>query len=57
MPDDWRIEETHEDLLRRTLCHDVLWEDGILMIDSFKKARLRPGLAFSGGVDSVMPCC
>jgi hypothetical protein len=55
MPDDWRIEETHEDLLR--VAHYVMtspWEDGILddWIPS-RKPGWRPGLAFSGGVDSV----
>ena len=55
MPDDWRIEETHEDLFR--VANYVMtspWEDGVLddWIPS-RKPGWRPGLAFSGGVDSV----
>ena len=55
MPSDWKLEETHEDLFR--VANYVLtspWEDGILddWIPS-RKAGWRPGLAFSGGVDSV----
>lgn len=55
MPKDWSLEETHEDLFRTA--HYVLtspWEDGIL--DDWIPSRQpgwRPGLAFSGGVDSV----
>ena len=55
MPEDWSMEETHEDLFRTA--HYVLtspWEDGIL--DDWIPSRepgWRPGLAFSGGVDSV----
>ena len=55
MPAAWRLEETHDDLLR--VAHYVLnspWEEGILdgWVPSRKKGW-RPGLAFSGGVDST----
>ena len=55
MPAGWRLEETHDDLLR--VAHYVLnspWEEGILdgWVPSRKKGW-RPGLAFSGGVDST----
>lgn len=55
MPSDWKLEETHEDLFR--VANYVLtspWEDGVLddWIPS-RKAGWRPGLAFSGGIDSV----
>jgi glycosyltransferase involved in cell wall biosynthesis len=55
MPAGWKLEETHEDLFRTA--HYVLtspWEDGIL--DDWIPSRQpgwRPGLAFSGGIDSV----
>ena len=43
MPDDWRIEETHEDLLR--VAHYVMtspWEDGTL--DDWIPSRKRVGV-------------
>jgi tetratricopeptide (TPR) repeat protein len=55
MPNDWTLESAHEDLFR--VAHYVLmapWEKGIL--DDWVPSRIagwRPGLAFSGGVDSV----
>lgn len=55
MPNDWKIEETHEDLFR--LAHYVLtalWDKS--SIESWTPSRKpgwRPGLAFSGGVDSA----
>ena len=55
MPEEWRIEETHEDLFR--IANYVMtspWEEGIL--DDWIPSRepgWRPGLAFSGGIDSV----
>lgn len=55
MPTDWKIEETHEDLFR--VANYVMtspWEEGVL--DDWIPSRQpgwRPGLAFSGGVDSV----
>ena len=55
MPQDWSLACTHSDLLR--VAHFVLtspWENGILdgWIPSRSKGW-RPGLAFSGGVDST----
>ena len=55
MPKGWKLEETHEDLFR--IANYVMtspWEDGVL--DDWIPSRQpgwRPGLAFSGGVDSV----
>ena len=55
MPKEWKLEETHEDLFR--VANYVMtspWEDGVL--DDWIPSRQpgwRPGLAFSGGVDSV----
>lgn len=55
VPSDWSMEETHEDLFR--LAHYVLvspWDTSVL--DDWKPSRKpgwRPGLAFSGGVDSA----
>ena len=55
MPSTWSLKRTHDDLLR--LAHFVLnspFEDGIL--DGWvptRKQGSRPGLAFSGGVDST----
>ena len=55
MPEDWRLEDTHEDLFR--LAHYVLvapWDNSVL--DHWiptRKPGFRPGLAFSGGIDSV----
>ena len=55
MPFGWKLVQTHEDLFR--LAHHVLmspWEKGIL--DNWTPSRKkgwRPGLAFSGGVDST----
>lgn len=55
MPEDWTIEGTHEDLFR--LAHYVLvspWDNSVLegWLPS-RKAGWRPGLAFSGGIDSA----
>jgi chondroitin synthase len=55
MPKGWSLESTHSDLLR--VAHFVLtspWEGGIL--DGWIPSRAkgwRPGLAFSGGIDST----
>jgi len=55
MPKDWSLKNTHEDLLR--LAHYVMvspWDTSVL--DGWKPSRKpgwRPGLAFSGGVDSA----
>ena len=55
MPIGWNISDTHEDLFR--ISHQFLcspWETGIL--DGWTPSRTkgwRPGLAFSGGVDST----
>jgi chondroitin synthase len=55
MPENWSIKETHEDLFR--LAHHVLvapWDNSVL--DGWtptRKQGWRPGLAFSGGVDSA----
>ena len=55
MPIGWDISDTHEDLFR--ISHHFLcspWETGIL--DGWTPSRTkgwRPGLAFSGGVDST----
>ena len=55
MPDDWAFNSTHEDLFR--VAHYVMmspWEKDILddWVPS-RKPGWRPGLAFSGGMDSV----
>jgi len=55
MPDNWYLAETHDDLLR--LAHYVMvapWDKTVL--DGWKPTRRpgwRPGLAFSGGIDSA----
>jgi glycosyltransferase involved in cell wall biosynthesis len=55
MPNDWEFRETHEDLFR--LAHYVLvspWDNSVL--DGWlptRKPGWRPGLAFSGGIDST----
>tara|TARA_B100000767_G_C19777579_1_gene543614 strand:- start:5580 stop:8900 length:3321 start_codon:yes stop_codon:yes gene_type:complete len=55
MPTGWNLKETHEDLFR--LAHYVLvapWDTSVL--DDWEPTRApgwRPGLAFSGGVDSA----
>ena len=55
MPFGWKLENTHEDLLR--VAHQVLmspWEKGVL--NKWTPSRMkgwRTGLAFSGGVDST----
>ena len=55
MPTDWDLKETHEDLFR--LAHYVLvapWDTSVL--EDWKPSRKpgwRPGLAFSGGIDSA----
>jgi chondroitin synthase len=55
MPTDWDMKETHEDLFR--LAHYVLvapWDTSVL--ENWKPSRKpgwRPGLAFSGGIDSA----
>ena len=55
MPDDWSIDRTHPDLFKVSefvLMHP--WVDGIL--DGWEPSRKpgnRPGLAFSGGIDSA----
>jgi len=55
MPEDWTIKETHEDLFR--LAHYVLvapWDTSVLNDwTPSRKHGWRPGLAFSGGVDSA----
>ena len=59
MPKDWKFEETHPDLFK--LAEFVLlspYEPTIL--DDWKpsrKAGLRPGLAFSAGIDSTAAMC
>ena len=59
MPKDWKFEETHPDLFK--LAEFVLlspYEPTIL--DGWKpsrKAGLRPGLAFSAGIDSTAAMC
>lgn len=55
MPEDWSLEATHEDLFR--VAHYVMmspWEKDILedWVPT-RKPGWRPGLAFSGGMDSV----
>lgn len=55
MPKGWKITDTHRDLFR--ISHYYLcspWEEGILdgWVPSRKKGW-RPGLAFSGGIDSA----
>ena len=55
MPQDWKIDETHEDLFR--LAHYVMvapWDNSVLedWVPS-RNAGWRPGLAFSGGIDSA----
>ena len=55
IPVDWNMHETHEDLFR--LAHYVLvapWDTSVL--EDWKPSRKpgwRPGLAFSGGIDSA----
>ena len=55
MPSDWKFDETHEDLFR--LAHYVLtgpWDkSSIENWNPTRKPGWRPGLAFSGGVDSA----
>jgi len=55
MPEDWKLEDTHEDLFR--LAHYVLvapWDNSVLDHWSpTRKPGFRPGLAFSGGIDSA----
>ncbi|MED5350599.1 MAG: DUF6395 domain-containing protein [Candidatus Thermoplasmatota archaeon] len=55
MPDDWSIDRTHPDLFKVSefvLMHP--WVDGILDDwEPSRKAGERPGLAFSGGIDSA----
>jgi len=55
MPKDWKIKNTHEDLFR--LAHYVLvspWDSTVLedWVPT-RKQGWRPGLAFSGGIDSA----
>ena len=55
MPTDWKLNQTHNDLLR--LAHYVLvapWDNSVLedWVPT-RKSGWRPGLAFSGGVDSA----
>ena len=55
MPKDWKMQTTHEDLFR--LAHYVLvapWDSSVLedWIPT-RKPGWRPGLAFSGGIDSA----
>ena len=55
LPEDWSIENTHEDLFR--LAHYVMvspWDTSV--IEGWQPSRKpgwRPGLAFSGGIDSA----
>ena len=55
MPEDWVLKGTHEDLFR--LAHYVLvapWDASVLQDWApTRKPGWRPGLAFSGGVDSA----
>ena len=55
MPEDWTMDATHEDLFR--LAHYVLiapWDSSILEDwTPSRKTGWRPGLAFSGGIDSA----
>jgi len=55
LPQGWAIENTHEDLFR--LAHYVLvapWDNSVLEgWEPSRKPGWRPGLAFSGGVDSA----
>ena len=55
MPEDWAIKNTHTDLFR--LAHYVLvapWDSSVLKgWKPSRKPGWRPGLAFSGGVDST----
>lgn len=55
MPNDWDLKETHVDLLR--LAHYVLvapWDTSVLEDwEPSRKPGWRPGLAFSGGIDSA----
>jgi chondroitin synthase len=55
LPKDWTIENTHEDLFR--LAHYVMvspWDASVLEgWQPSRKPGWRPGLAFSGGIDSA----
>ena len=55
MPNDWTLEGTHEDLFR--LAHYVLvapWDSSVIENwNPTRKPGWRPGLAFSGGIDSA----
>ncbi len=55
LPKDWSIENTHEDLFR--LAHYVMvspWDTSVLEgWQPTRKPGWRPGLAFSGGIDSA----
>jgi hypothetical protein len=55
MPPNWKFEETHADLFQ--LAHHVLvepWDKTVLKNwNPTRKAGWRPGLAFSGGIDST----
>jgi len=55
MPTNWKFNETHVDLFQ--LAHHVLvepWDKTVLQTwNPTRKAGWRPGLAFSGGIDST----
>ena len=55
MPDDWRMDETHPDLFQ--LAHHLLvepWDKSALTNwNPTRASGWRPGLAFSGGIDSA----
>ena len=59
MPEDWVYSETHTDLFQ--LAHHLLvepWDKSVM--DQWQPTRQpgwRPGLAFSGGVDSAAALC
>ena len=59
MPLDWSMELTHSDLFQ--LAHHILvepWDKSAMSNwNPTRKAGWRPGLAFSGGVDSAAALC
>ena len=59
MPLDWSMEQTHSDLFQ--LAHHILvepWDKSAMSSwNPSRKAGWRPGLAFSGGVDSAAALC
>jgi len=59
MPSDWKFEDTHQDLFRLSE-YVLLGKEYKEIIEGWvpsRKAGRRPGLAFSGGVDSTAAMC